>query len=170
VQTTVDSVQLSEVYRSFSRGGMLPPDQVKGLAQSLPDIRYLVLARIDANTVEFCENTPVPLEDQMAQDGRDVHANSQGRAIRSQRKATVTMEIYSLEDGTAVWSGQVERKDTDLYANEVSTTPDGFQVQKKEGELPEIEVDGSQLRAPGLDGILSAACEALVRDLVGGKP
>ena len=160
---------ISAVQKAYARGGVLPPQIFVPVAQDLPEVTYLVLARIDRNDIRIGANTPAALGNQVANESRDPHAETDlmTRSINTRRTVGVTMDVIDLRSGRSVWSGSVERQKVELYsANdldegaELVVTP-----ASEEGASPEIAVKGASLPMPKLADVLGDACGALVAEL-----
>ena len=159
---------ITSVQVAYARGSVLPPDRFTQLAGDLPDITYLVLARIDRNDIEIGSNTPASLGNQVANESRDPHAevDMRTRTIKTRRTVVVAMDVYDLRSGLSVWSGSVEREMTELFsANDEEVASLVVTPATEEGAQPDIQVKGASLDMPVLDDVLALACAALVENL-----
>ena len=160
---------IAAVQTAYARGSVLPPEMFMPVARDLPEVTYLVLARIESNDIEIGANTPTALGNQLANESRDPHAETDmmARSIKTRRTVGVSMDVYDLRTGRSVWRGSVTREKTELYSAsdqdigaELVVTP-----ATEEGAAPEIEVKGASLAMPELSDVLDEACAALVAEL-----
>ncbi len=160
---------ITAVQTAYARGSVMPPAMFTQVAGDLPDITYLVLARIDRNDIEIGSNTPANLGNQAAIESRDPHTvvDQMTRTIKTRRTVAVSLDVYDLRSGRSVWSSSVERNLTELYSADNEDTGEELVVTPavEEGDLPEIMVKGASLAMPALDDVLAVACAALVKDL-----
>jgi hypothetical protein len=158
---------ITAVQAEYAKGSGLPPEMITPLAADLPEITYLVLARIDRNDIEIGSNTPAVLGNQAANESRDPHAETDmmTRSVKTRRIVKVTMNVFDLRSGRSVWSGAVTRNKTELYSPSEEDLDQKLVVtpSTEEGAAPEIRVKGASLAMPELDALLGEAC----RDLVG---
>lgn len=158
---------ITAVQAAYAAGKALPPQLVRPLAADLPEITYLVLARIDRNDIEIGANTPAVLGNQLANQSRDPHAKTDlmTRTVKTRRTVTVTMDVWDLRRGRSVWSSTVTRNKTELYGAGDEDAEQSLVVTPPaaDGTPPEIRIKGASLTMPELDALLDEAC----RDLVG---
>ena len=161
---------ITAVQTAYARGGVLPPEMFAPVAKDLPEVTYLVLARINRNDIRIGANTPPSvLGNQVANESRDPHAETDlmTRSVKTLRTIGLTMDVYDLRNGRSVWSGTVERQKAELYSAddqdgeaELVVTP-----ASEEGASPDIAVKGASLPMPELNDVLAEACGALVAEL-----
>ena len=160
---------ITALQEAYARGSVLPAGLVTALAADLPEVTYLVLARIDRNEIEIGENMPTATGVQPNSDGREPYdATSQmTRTIKTRRTVAVTLDVFELSSGRSVWTGTAERNQTDLYSSNEKSGGDDLVVTPatEAGAPPEIRVKGASLDMPDLDGVLAEACAALVGNL-----
>lgn len=160
---------ITAVQSAYAAGGVLPPEMFAAVARDLPDVTYLVLARIDRNDIEIGANTPGALGNQLANESRDPHAETDmlTRSITTRRTVGVTLDVYDLPAGHSVWRGSVTREKAELYSASDQDTGEDLVVTPatQEGAAPQIEIKGASLATPELSDVLAEACAALVAEL-----
>ena len=166
VRDNIPADAITALQRAYAEGRLLPPARFTQLATDLPDITYLVLARLDRNEVEIGSNVPGSTGSQVTDDSRDPHGVNDAliRTVKTRRRVTVTLDVYDLRTGLSVWSGQAEREKTELYSPGPKDKSEDLVVTPatEEGGTPEITVKGASLAMPELADVLSDACTALV--------
>ncbi|MFT7700139.1 MAG: hypothetical protein ACI8S7_001979 [Candidatus Krumholzibacteriia bacterium] len=164
---------ITQVQLDFSRGEVVQPSLLKLVAADLPDITYLVLARIDENEVSISRSLP-DVNNRIGLDNNDARppADSLGNTAKSRRTVKMTLEVYDLRSGRSVWRGDVKREITELLAGDAMIENQDLVVTPSEEEdgLPEIEVNSASVKFPLLDNVLADACAALVSDLFAIEP
>lgn len=160
---------ITAIQTAIARGEVPTAGSLAQVAGDLPDITYLVVARLDRNEVMVSDTTPTGLRTDRRDPGGDVGAppNTLLGTVRIRRTVGVTLEVFDLGGGQSVWRGSVERQRTELLSSKSITEREDLVVvpPKGEGGLPEIRVKGTALEAPALEGLLAEACEALVGNL-----
>jgi len=160
---------ITAVQAAYAVGSVLPPAMFTAVARDLPDVTYLVLARVDRNDIEIGANTPTALGNQLANESRDPHAeiDLMTRSIKTRRTVVVSMDVVDLRTGHSVWRGSVTREKAELYSASDPDTGADLVVTPatEEGAAPEIEVKGASLAMPELSDVLGDACRALVAEL-----
>ena len=168
VSAQADSAALAVVHEVFARRGIIKPDQLNALGRSIPEVGYLVLARIESNQLTTEQSMRSLIDAQRAKDGRDAHPET-GRYIFSMKRTVqVGMEVYDLFLGTLEWRGTVTRDRNELFGNqEIQEEDGGVQAQTtgKSAQNPPFNVKGSSMHESCIDDLLAEICEALVRKL-----
>ncbi len=166
VRDNIPADVITALQTAYAAGDELPAAQFRLLAADLPDITYLVLARLDRNDVEIGSNQPGVTGNQIVDDSRDPHSRNDSlvRTVKTRRTVVVSLDVFDLRTGQSVWSGHTERKKTELFdpgerdgGDELVVTPSPIP-----GEPPEIRVKGASLPMPELEGLLADACAGLV--------
>ena len=99
----------------FHARGELTSERLGGLRGSIPDTRYLMLARIEKDTVK--------------QDLKDSEVDgTRTQTASAERRVTVALHVYDLEACKSVWSGAVRG--------------DVYRANKKKSAVPEEDDDG----------------------------
>ncbi len=160
---------IAEVHQAYAVGGVMPQVYLKALAGDLPDITYLVLARLDRNEISIWELAPANLDNGLGADAGDapVLPRSLLQSVKTRRKITVTMDVYDLRTGLSVWTGSVDRTKTELVGPDSVNMKEDVVVTPatEEGAPPEIRMKGPSVEMPGLNDLLAEASAALVNDL-----
>lgn len=139
-------------------------DQIKDIAENLPKVQYLVFARLDDTELVTDQDMASTVVDQRNRDGRDPHANSLARTVIIRRGVYMSMEVYSLTDGTMVWSGKADTWDEDFLNGDANEQSNDVRVLKEgEGsEVTEIQLDGIMRKGPSLFDVADETCVKLV--------
>jgi len=159
---------ITEVQKVFSRGEAVPPSLLQQVAADLPEITYLVLARIDENEISIGRMLP-DIHNRSGFENNDFRPNADSlmNSAKSRRTVVVTLEVYHIRDGRSVWRGDVEREQTILLGGDAMLASEGLVVTPatEEDGLPEIQVNSAAVKFPPLADVLADACAALVTDL-----
>ena len=160
---------IAGVHQAYAVGGVMPQELLTALKGDLPDITYLVLARVDRNEISISEMAPASHSDGLDSDGGNVPAtpSSLRHPVKTRRTVAVTMDVYDLHTGLSAWTGSVERVKTELVGPDTVQKREDLVVTPaaEEGAPPEIRLKGPSLEMPDLEDLLAEASAALVNDL-----
>lgn len=158
-----DSV-LAEALATIARGGVLKPVQLEPVARSLSAVRYLALARIEANETSLHQGSVAAAENQRVKDGRDPHGSSLDQNLVTRREVTVTLDVYDLAAGRSVWTTTATRRRDMLY--NAADLGDGLRPPLVGEGQPVINASGKPLPAVEFTEVLGDACAALAQRLL----
>lgn len=143
-------------------------DQIQTIADNLPNVRYLVFARLDDTELVTDQDMASTVVDQINRDGRDPHANTLSRTVIIRRGVFMTMEVYDLTDGTLVWSGKADTWDEDFLNGDANEQSRDVLVLREgeDSEVTDIHLDGIMRKGPDLFGGVRETCGKVVEELV----
>lgn len=158
-----DSV-LGDALATIARGGVLKPAQLAPVARSLSAVRYLALARIEANETSLHQGSVAAAENQRVKDGRDPHASTLDQNLVTRREVTVTLDVYDLAEGRSIWTTTATRRRDMLY--NAAEAGDGLRPPLVGEGQPVINASGKPLPAVEFTQVLGDACAALAQRLL----
>ncbi len=168
LRDNIPSDTITAIQKAYSWRDELPPEMFSSLAKDLPEITYLVLARVDNNELSIGGNSLAAAGNQDVVESRDPHAAVRRSAdvTVTKRELTVTMDVIDLRTGLSVWRGVVKRYGSELFSMEEAAPGDLLVTPAtEEGGSPDIQVSGTALDMPQFEDVLAVACGDLVKKL-----
>lgn len=169
VSSQVRPEALQRVFERFARGGVLTAADLEPLAADLPGQHYLLLGRIERNSLELRSGTQPdgrwdgdrPAASGLGKQDDRTSADAFGSSgFRLRREVVLTLEVYDLRTGASVWAAAAQGR-RDAVASSQEDVHYG--AVRLPGEAP--AADGP--RGPAVDEVLLAAARAAARDLLG---
>ena len=149
VTTIVPEEPMAEVHELFASLAILRPDRLALLHEAMPEIDFLVIARIDYNL----------LEDRSLIQGSGLRG-SIGRTIE------VTLECYDLRTGESVWRSTDKSHAFGDNVKSAAEDNSRVNVMRPDGGGTEVGIEGVTVSAPALDGMLRNSLDSLVSSMV----
>ena len=171
VFSLVSEVDLKAAADFVSHSKVPSRDQIQSIADHLPNVRYLVFARLDDTELVTDQDMASSVVDQMNRDGRDPHANTLSRTVIIRRGVFMSMEVYDLTDGTLVWSGKADTWDEDFLNGDANEQSKDVEVLREgeDSEVTDIHLDGIMRKGPGLFDGVRETCGKVVGELKTGE-
>lgn len=158
-----DSV-LADALATIARGGVLKPVQLEPVAKTLSAVRYLALARVEANETSLHQGSVAAVENQRVKDGRDPHGSTLDRSLTTRREVTVTLDLYDLKAGRSVWTTTATRRRDMLY--NYADAEDNLRPPLVGEGQPVITATGRPMPTADFTEVLGDACAALAQRLL----
>ncbi len=174
LRDNVPDASIDKLHRVYARAEPLSSNLVTAVADDLPNISYLVLARVDRNDIHIAElSQAIHTTDITAKVDEELGVpGTLLNPVKTRRTVVVTVDVFDLSTGRSVWTGTVQRSKAELVGPESVLQQEDLVVipATEEGEAPEIKLRGASLKMPDLENLLAAACGALVGDLFRAEP
>jgi hypothetical protein len=167
VFSRVPEVELKELAEELANSREPAPGKIKNLTESLAKVRYVVFARVDDTQLDTNEDMASSVVDQMNRDGREPHANTLARTVSIRRGVFMSMEVYDLQTGIKVWSGEADHWDEVLLTGEANEQSRGVQVLRdgEDSEVTQILLDGIMRNGPSLLAGIRETCAKLANEM-----
>jgi hypothetical protein len=157
---------LAVLAEEYGRLGRLRPDQVRALGDLLAGCRFLALGRLvddDVRSRIASAEAPPPATGS----GTD---GSLATTVSTERRTTVTLELFDLATGGSLWLGRAEARDRQRYRYEdrLQRDPVGYLQQHLESaaEPPVLQRRGEYLELPDLVVLMEQAFAAVLERLI----
>lgn len=173
VQALAGRESLTDLMAEYGRLGRLRPDQLRPLAEPLGACRLLAVARLTADEVRSLS----PQGQRPAAAAGSGAADDQGglalTTVSTERRVTVTLEIFDLLRGSSLWQAEASARKRDRYSYEdrLRRDPGGYIQQRLAAatEPATLERRGEYLQLPDLVDLLEQALAAMMRRLPAAK-
>lgn len=171
-RTRTDPAALNHLLDRFADQGAPEPELLRGLQTGGQKVRYLLLARVDRDVLEYDTTgaTSLPGVDgglgRVSDLGRDPAPASRPLGPKVRRAVTVTLEMFDLKDGKSVWEGRVEREDRKTVEPRTPADAGEFKVEKLDQGRVAFSRDEVLPDSPELVGLLEECLEALLKQMV----
>lgn len=156
---------LEVLLEEYGRLGRLRPDQVRPLGDLLAGCRFLALGRLVDDDVQSraaaAESPPPAFES-----GTD---GSLATTVSTERRTTVTLELFDLATGGSLWLGRAEARDRQRYRYEdrLQRDPVAYLQQRLESAEGPVLLQrrGEYLELPDLVALMEQAFTAVLERL-----
>lgn len=167
----VGNEHLPELLQRYAAGQYLSPDILTDFAKSPAGVRYLVMARIEADEIHLSADisstgaqywNPPPSGEQ-----RDHGSEPQGRTLspEAERTVKVTMDLFDLASGHSIWTVQVSRS-TKKFVDVAAMGFDAGTADQIFAEDPFYRnTAGRDVEGPDFEGVLRSCFVSLVGQL-----
>lgn len=152
------------------------PELLRGLQVRGEMVRYLLLARVERDVLEYDTSGATALAGPgggpgRASDlGRDPVPPSRPLGPKVRRAVTVTLEMFDLKEGKSVWEGRVEREDRLTVESRPPADAATFKVEKLDQGRVAFSRDETLPESPELVGLLEKCLDALLKQMVDLTP
>lgn len=169
VRPRLGAAALARLVHEYGLLGHLRPDDLTPLADNLNGCRLLAMVRLTADEVHsktMHTEAPAPLP------GSSAHAETGGPVtptVSTERKVTVTLEIFDVATGRSVWRAQAHARDHERYRYEdrLRSDPVGYVQQRLATSQSPVHLDrrGAYLKLPDLVELIEQAVSAAAQRL-----
>jgi hypothetical protein len=160
---------LAKLMHEYGKLGRLRPDQVAAPAASPGDHDMLVLARLvqdDIRSLSSQPQAPPPAAGSAASDETDL---SWTTTVSTERRITITMEIFDARTGDSLWKAKSEARarETYHYEDRLHTDPEGYLKERLAAAPSPIYLQrrGEYLKLPDLVDLIGQAVSVMVQRL-----
>jgi hypothetical protein len=169
IEGRLEPGQLDSLRHDHATVGRLRPEQLQALAAGLGEVRFLALARLDADQVRTV--TPaggVRGRDVPGAEGVPEDSENWGAPVSTERRVALTLQVFDVVDGAMVWEAAAEARARQRYAYRDAMSEDATYVrdrlQEDAGE-PALSREGMYLQTPDLVELLEQALASAVARL-----
>lgn len=145
------------------------PAMLREVRQADPGVRYLLLARVDGDRLEYVTTTTSVLNPAEGGLGRHEVEPTSPLGPEVRRVATVTLEMLDLKAERSVWEGRVQREARKRVPPHSPSEDAKFEIQKEDGDKVKFVRDEDLPDSPELAPLLEKCLAALFDQMIEKK-
>ena len=167
VDGRLDRDHLAGLREEYARLGRLRRDQLATVAEVLPEVRFLVLARLTSDRTRTITPEDRGIDpDRAGAEGVPEDTEDWSSLVLTEREIGVTLQFFDVRTGRIAWEAEATTRERQHYAYEDVLAEDAVSYVRDRladrEDVPTVPRDGVFLRVPDLVEMLETALVELV--------